>query len=239
MDTIDAHHPETLRPMGAERLKPTRRILDIAFALTLLVLLLPLLASVALLVRVTSGAPVLFRQSRVGAGGREFTLLKFRSMRQGGAGPEVTCTSDRRVTGLGRVLRRLSLDELPQLWNVLRGDMTLAGPRPEVPHLAERYPPECRWVFRYRPGLTGPCQLRSREYAGQLEGRADPEEYYLRVLVARRTELDAEFLRRATVPRVLRLTLQTLRYVLASIGDGPGRHGRTGSGSRRPEGGGP
>lgn len=140
MDAIDIHHREALLPMSAERLSPARRMLDVAFALTLLVLLLPLLVLLALLVRVTSGAPVLFRQPRVGAGGREFTLLKFRSMRQDSAGPEVTSSCDRRVTGLGRLLRRLSLDELPQLWNVLRGDMTLAGPRPEVPHLAERYP---------------------------------------------------------------------------------------------------
>ncbi|WRZ94806.1 sugar transferase [Streptomyces sp. NBC_01007] len=239
MDAIDIHHREALLPMSAERLSPARRMLDVAFALTLLVLLLPLLVLLALLVRVTSGAPVLFRQPRVGAGGREFTLLKFRSMRQDSAGPEVTSSCDRRVTGLGRLLRRLSLDELPQLWNVLRGDMTLAGPRPEVPHLAERYPPECRWVFRYRPGLTGPCQLRSRDFAGQLDDRADPEEYYLRVLVARRTELDAEFLGHATVPRVLRLVVQTLRYVLASTWDGPRRHGRSGRRFRQAEGGGP
>jgi lipopolysaccharide/colanic/teichoic acid biosynthesis glycosyltransferase len=238
MDTIDAHHREAQLPASAERLRPARRILDIAFATALLVLLLPLLALLALLVRVASGAPVLFRQPRVGAGGREFTLLKFRSMRLDNAGPEVTCDSDLRVTGLGRLLRRLSLDELPQLWNVLRGDMTLAGPRPEVPHLAERYPSECRWVFRYRPGLTGPCQLRSRDYAEQLDGRSDPEEYYLKVLVARRVELDAEFLRHATVPRVLHLTFQTLCYVLTSIGERHRHHDRSGSGSRRAEGGG-
>jgi lipopolysaccharide/colanic/teichoic acid biosynthesis glycosyltransferase len=231
MDTIDTAHQDAALLMGPERLGSARRSLDVAFALTLLVLLLPLLALLALLVEVTSGAPVLFRQPRVGAGGREFTLLKFRSMRQGDGGPEVTCDHDRRVTGLGRVLRRLSLDELPQLWNVLRGDMTLAGPRPEVPHLAERYPPQCRWVFRYRPGLTGPCQLRSRYYARRLDGRADPEEYYLRVLVDQRTELDAEFLRHATVPRVLGLTVRTLLYVLAATGEGLGRRRR----SRRAE----
>ncbi|MET7484937.1 sugar transferase [Streptomyces sp. NPDC005538] len=206
--------------MSAVRLSSARRTLDVAVALTLLVVLGPLLVLVAALVRVTSGAPVLFRQRRTGEAGREFTLYKFRSMRNGSAGPGVTGGSDRRVTGTGHLLRRFQLDELPQLWNVLRGDMTLAGPRPEIPDLARRYPPEHRWVFRHRPGLTGPCQLRSRAYAARLDGRSDPEEYYLTVLVPQRVALDAEFLRRATVANVLRLTARTALYVLSAGWDG-------------------
>jgi lipopolysaccharide/colanic/teichoic acid biosynthesis glycosyltransferase len=207
--------------MRAERLAPARRALDIASALTLLFLLTPLLLMLALLVLATSGRPVLFRQRRTGAGAVEFTLYKFRSMRNGCTGPGVTRGTDPRVTRTGLLLRRLSLDELPQLWNVLRGDMTLAGPRPEVPELARRYPPEQHWVFRYRPGLTGPCQLRSRSYTARLDGRADPEEYYLRVLVPERTRLDAEFLRRATVPAVLLCLFRTARYVSAAAWDRP------------------
>ena len=160
---------------------------------------------------------MLFRQCRVGEGGREFTLYKFRSMTCGARGPEVTGGADPRVTGTGRLLRRLSLDELPQLWNVLRGDMTLVGPRPEVIHLARRYPPEHRWVFRHRPGLTGPCQLRSRTYAALLDGRPDPEEYYLAVLVPQRAALDAEFLAHATLPAAVRLIARTVWYVLSAV----------------------
>ncbi|MFE3031428.1 sugar transferase [Streptomyces canus] len=173
----------------------------------------------AVLVRVTSGPRVLFRQPRIGAGEVEFTLYKFRSMREGGAGPGVTTGADPRVTRTGRLLRRLSLDELPQLWNVLRGDMTLVGPRPEVPELARRYPREHRWVFRHRPGLTGPCQLRSRTYAAQLDGRPDPEDYYLRVLVPQRIALDREFLAHATTWAVLRYVGRTLLYVAAAFRD--------------------
>ncbi|MFE3849583.1 sugar transferase [Streptomyces griseorubiginosus] len=214
MRTVDETPHVVLPATSPARLPASLRVLDVVVALTLLVVLAPLLALLALLVAVTSGRPVLFRQARTGEGGREFTLYKFRSMRSGSAGPQVAGGADPRVTSTGRLLRRLGLDELPQLWNVLRGDMTLVGPRPEIPDLARRYPPEHQWVFRYRPGLTGPCQLRSRAYAAQLDGRPDPEAYYLRVLVPRRTALDAEFLDRASVRNVLRYVARTALYVL-------------------------
>ncbi|MFJ9114883.1 sugar transferase [Streptomyces sp. NPDC102394] len=201
-------------PLDPVRLRPARRLLDVFVSSALLLLLAPLLVLLALLVGATSGRPVLFRQTRIGAGGREFALYKFRSMRKDCTGPGVTGGSDARVTRIGRVLRRLSLDELPQLWNVLRGDMTLVGPRPEVPDLARRYPAERQWIFRHRPGLTGPCQLRSRQYAAQLDGRPDPEEYYLRVLVPQRVLRDAEFLRHATLRTVLTYLVRTIVYVL-------------------------
>ncbi|WP_430377899.1 sugar transferase [Streptomyces sp. B1-3] len=171
----------------------------------------------AVLVRLTSGPPALFRQPRIGAGGTEFTLYKFRSMRDGCAGPGITAGADPRVTRVGRQLRRLGLDELPQLWNVLRGDMTLVGPRPEIPELARCYPPEHQWVFRHRPGLTGPCQLRSREFADRLDGRPDPEEYYLTVLVPQRVALDAEFLAHATTWTVLRYVGRTVLYEASAL----------------------
>jgi lipopolysaccharide/colanic/teichoic acid biosynthesis glycosyltransferase len=220
MRTVDHTPRESLSRTDAVRLSPTRRILDLTVAFCLLVLLAPLLLLLAVLVRTTSGGPVLFRQWRVGEGGREFALYKFRTMRNGSAGPGITLGRDPRVTGAGQLLRRLHLDELPQLWNVLRGDMTLVGPRPEIPDLARRYPPEHRWVFRHRPGLTGPCQLRSRAESDELDGRSDPEEYYLTVLVPRRTARDAEFLGRATVPNVVRLTARTVLYVLCAAGEG-------------------
>jgi lipopolysaccharide/colanic/teichoic acid biosynthesis glycosyltransferase len=230
METIEGVLRQTLPRSPAARIARGRRILDVAVAVTLLLLLAPLLALLALLVRTTNGPPVLFRQLRIGAGGSEFTLYKFRSMRNGSAGPQVAGDVDPRVTGTGRLLRRFGLDELPQLWNVLRGDMTLVGPRPEVPDLARRYPPEHQWVFRHRPGLTGPCQLRSRAYAAQLDGRPDPEAYYLRVLVPRRTALDAEFLNRATAWNVVRYVARTVLYLL-SVPWGGGREERRGGGS--------
>ncbi|MFJ4200263.1 sugar transferase [Streptomyces sviceus] len=226
METIEEVPRQALSPGPAVRIAPGRRVLDVLVAVTLLLLLAPLLALLALVLRATTGPPVLFRQARIGAGGEEFTFYKFRSMRNGSEGPHVTGDVDPRVTGAGRLLRRLGLDELPQLWNVLRGDMTLVGPRPEVPDLARRYPPEHQWVFRHRPGLTGPCQLRSRAYAAQLDGRPDPEDHYLKALVPRRTALDAEFLSRATAWNVVRYLARTLLYLLrAPWGRGPESRG--------------
>ncbi|WP_441249439.1 sugar transferase [Kitasatospora sp. McL0602] len=205
--------------MDAVPIGPARRALDLALGLPALALLLPLLAGLALLVRITSPGPALFRQLRVGAGGEEFTLYKFRSMRTGAAGPEVTTATDPRVTRIGHTLRDTSLDELPQLINLVRGDMTLVGPRPETPGLACRYPADCRWVFAHRPGLTGPVQLRATELAAPpAESAGDPETYYLDVLVPRRVALDAQFLAAPSLHRVLGLVLRTAGRVAASVG---------------------
>jgi lipopolysaccharide/colanic/teichoic acid biosynthesis glycosyltransferase len=195
-------------------LSPARRLLDVAVSTLALAALAPLLALLAAGVAATSRGPVLFRQVRVGAGGRLFTMYKFRSMRVGTAGPSVTASGDRRVTRIGAFLRQTSLDELPQLFNVLLGDMTLVGPRPEVPDLAERYPPGCRWVFDHRPGMTGPTQIRMRDDVTVPPGIADPEEYYLTTLVPRRVELDATFLTDPTLARTLRLLADTALYLL-------------------------
>jgi lipopolysaccharide/colanic/teichoic acid biosynthesis glycosyltransferase len=138
-------------------------------------------------------------------------------MRCGCAGPLLTCAKDRRVTSVGRLLRPLELDELPQFFNIVRGDMTLVGPRPETPGLACRYPPQCRWVFAHRPGLTGPVQLRSQGLAALIEDKDDPESWYLAVLVPRRVALDAQFLSAPTLARTLALITQTAWYMLSSV----------------------
>lgn len=224
MDTTAHAQPPVLRqPMTPVRLTRPRRALDIVVSLVLLSLLSPLLLLLAGLVRATSGGPALFRQRRVGEGAREFTLYKFRTMRQDTAGPGLTAGSDARVTRTGRLLRRFGLDELPQLFNVLRGDMTLVGPRPESTALALRYPPECQWVFRHRPGLTGPCQLRSRTDAVLLDGRPDPEEYYLEVMVPRRAAMDAEVLARLTPATVMLFVVRTPWYLVSAAWDGSRR----------------
>src|SRR5262245_48293956 len=138
-----------------------RRLLDVTLAGTLLIALSPLLALLAALVRATSPGPALFRQTRIGRYGRPFVLLKLRTMRADAActGPAITAGADPRITPLGARLRRAKLDELPQLWNVLCGDMSLVGPRPEVPHYVARYTPAQRAVLRARPGLTDPASL--------------------------------------------------------------------------------
>jgi lipopolysaccharide/colanic/teichoic acid biosynthesis glycosyltransferase len=185
----------------------SRRLLDLAVAVTgLLVLALPL-AVLMLLVRLDSPGPALYRQVRLGEHGRPFTLYKLRSMRTGATGPEVTAAGDPRVTRLGGFLRRTSLDELPQLWHVLRGQMTLVGPRPETPGLAAGYPPECRWVLRYRPGLTGPAQVRLRDT------KVDGADYF-GVVVPARVAQDAGYLRDPSLRATLAVLAETARYLV-------------------------
>lgn len=191
---------------------PAVRALDIVVSgIGLLVLGLPLLG-LWLLVLLTSPGPGWFRQSRVGQGGRSFTMVKLRSMRVDAAGPDVTLAGDPRVTSLGRLLRASNLDELPQLASVLRGQMTLVGPRPETVALAARYPESCRWVLMHRPGLTGPAQVRLRDR--DVVGDDFSVRAYVSTLVPRRVECDASYLRRPTVRAALRVLAETVLHVL-------------------------
>ena len=141
------------------------RALDVAGAGVGLVLASPLLAGAALAVKLEDGGPIFYRQRRVGLAGREFELVKLRTMVVGaermGAGFAVD-EGDARITRVGRVLRRLSLDELPQLWNVLRGDMSLIGPRPTLAYQVERYTPRQRRRLDVKPGITGWAQIQGR-----------------------------------------------------------------------------
>ncbi|MEV0794057.1 sugar transferase [Kribbella sp. NPDC050459] len=193
---------------------PGRRFLDVLIGGLLLVAVSPVLLIVAVLVLVTSSRPVLFRQARVGENGRSFTLYKFRTMRTVASGPEVTAATDARITPLGAFLRRTALDELPQLWHVVRGQMTLVGPRPESATLAARYPDAYRPVLLARPGLTGPAQLRYRERSAvPPDTWTDVERWYLDVLVPLRVAADREYLDRPTIRRTLYYVLLTGLFV--------------------------
>ncbi len=148
-----------------------------------LVLAAPVLAVAALAVRLSSPGPVLFRQERVGRRGRPFVMLKLRTMTHGATGAAVTAGDDPRVTGVGRLLRRTKLDELPELWNVVRGDMSLVGPRPEVPRYVDLADPQWRQVLEARPGITDPVTVALRDEEGllaQVEGNR--EAFYRQVL---------------------------------------------------------
>jgi lipopolysaccharide/colanic/teichoic acid biosynthesis glycosyltransferase len=195
-----------------------RRLLDVVVSALLLLLVAPMLLMAALALVLDDGRPVFYRQVRIGEGGRPFRLLKLRSMRTGRAGAEVTAAGDPRITRLGRVLRRTSLDEVPQLWHVLRGEMTLVGPRPESAALAGRYPEDCRPVLLARPGLTGPAQLRYRERSAvPPDGWDDVERWYLDVLVPLRVQADLEFLRRPTLWATLRSMCVTAMFVVGLV----------------------
>ncbi len=183
-------------------------------ALTALVLLWPLLLGLALVVRLSSPGPVIFRQQRLTRGHATFTMYKFRTMRAGVGGPEVTSAGDSRVTGPGRLMRRTSLDELPQLINVLRGQMTLVGPRPETPALAAKYPVALQWVLDETPGLTGPAQITLRDDVTVSGSVDDVEQWYIERLVPRRVAADLTFLCRPTLLATMHVIVMTVRYLL-------------------------
>lgn len=189
------------------------RLFDVGVSCLGLLVLAPVLLLFALLVRVGSTGPVLFRQVRVGRQGKTFELLKFRSMRVGAPGPEVTAAGDSRVTGLGRWLRRLKLDELPELWNIARGDMALVGPRPEVPAYVDLENPSWQRVLSVRPGLTDPVTVELRNEEELLAGAEDPEAFYQRILQPYKLAGYERYLDERTAWSDLKVLWQTLMAV--------------------------
>ncbi len=209
--------PRTANPLFAVRAHGrTRRIAECLLAGTALVLLAPLMAVIALLVTATSSGPVLFRHRRVGHGGVPFEVLKFRTMYDGaelqaakvfaevnhGSGPLLKRRDDPRVTGVGRWLRRSSLDELPQLWNVLNGTMALVGPRPSSPAEVVRFAPDEVARLGVRPGITGLAQVSGRSDLSWEEG----------------LRLDVEYIERRSLWLDLVILLRTPAAVLAARG---------------------
>lgn len=187
-------------------------------ALAALLVLSPLICAAALAVALSSRGPILFRQRRVGRHGREFLLYKLRTMRVGAAttaGPQVTARDDERVTRIGKILRRTKLDELPELWNVFKGDMSLIGPRPEVPRYVDLNNPEWRSVLEARPGLTDPMTLRLRNEETLLacvEG--DRERFYLETLQPFKLQGYLEYLRARSWRTDIKVLWQTGRAVM-------------------------
>lgn len=175
------------------------RPLEAAVAGVGLLLTLPILAISAAAVALTSRGPVFFRQTRVGREGKPFFLFKLRTMRPSSSGPQVTVSGDARVTASGRFLRAAKLDELPQLWNVLRGEMSLVGPRPEVPLYVNLEDPLWKTVLRVRPGLTDPVTLALRDEESILAAApGDPERFYREELQPRKLREYARYLESRT-----------------------------------------
>jgi lipopolysaccharide/colanic/teichoic acid biosynthesis glycosyltransferase len=167
-------------------------------------------------VRVTSPGPIFFRQTRVGWGGRPFQLIKLRSMQPGPGSTEITAGDDARITPVGRWLRRSKLDELPELWNIVRGDMSFVGPRPEVAAYVDERDPLWREVLAVRPGLTDPCTLRLRhEEALLLEVPAgERDRFYRESLLRWKLQQSAAYLRNRSPWSDLRVLFDTARAVL-------------------------
>ena len=191
-----------------------KRLFDMVCAALGLLVLSPVLLVCALLVSLTSSGGVLFRQERVGKDGVPFTIYNFRSMRKDNAGLKISTSGDSRITPVGRVLRKAKLDELPQLWNVLKGDMSFVGPRPEVREYTDLYTPEQRQVLLVRPGITGLASIRYRNENDLLSASADPNRTYIEEVMPAKLALDLEYIPRACVSYDIKLILETLVTVV-------------------------
>ncbi len=187
---------------------------DIAASALGLLILAPLLLLAAVWVKLDSPGPALFRQTRVGRFGVPFTIHKFRTMRVE-PGAAITVGADSRITRSGQVLRQTKLDELPQLWDVLCGAMSLVGPRPELPRYVELYPADLRErVLAVRPGITDPASLAFSHEAELLAAASDPEREYREVVMPAKLRLSADYAARASLATDLRLIFATLARVV-------------------------
>lgn len=197
---------------------PGKRVLDVTLTVLLLLPAIPLMAVLALAVKLSSAGPVLFRQKRCGRHGKEFNLLKFRTMRDGGHldGPGVTRRGDPRVTGLGRLLRKWKLDELPQLFNVLCGDLSLVGPRPDLAKYYSVLPQDEQYILLVRPGLTSPATLTFRDEETVL-ARVAPElieSFYTSSVLPQKVRIDLDYCCRATLLSDMKLLYRTVVVIL-------------------------
>lgn len=191
-----------------------KRLFDMVCAALGLLVLSPVLLVCALLVGLTSPGGVLFRQERIGKDGVPFTIYKFRSMRKDNAGLKISTSRDTRITSVGRVLRKTKLDELPQLWNVLKGDMSFVGPRPEVREYTDLYTPEQRQVLMVRPGVTGLASIRYRNENELLTASSDPNRTYIDEVMPAKLALDLKYIPRACVSYDIKLIWETLVTVV-------------------------
>jgi lipopolysaccharide/colanic/teichoic acid biosynthesis glycosyltransferase len=194
--------------------KHGKRVLDCISSTAGLLILLPLFALVAVCIKLTSCGPVFYRQLRVGKNGRPFQIVKFRSMHGVASeiSPGITVSGDTRITRVGRLLRRYKIDELPQLWNVLRGDMSVVGPRPELPKYVESYSPEHRLVLCVRPGITDPASLAYRNEEEILSRCEDPEQVYRMEILPDKLAQNLEYIRNISFQTDLRIILATMTH---------------------------
>ncbi|MFT3956827.1 MAG: sugar transferase [Piscinibacter sp.] len=192
-----------------------KRMFDLAVASLGLLLLSPLFLLIALAIRLDSPGPVFYRQERVGRGGRPFRIHKFRTMRDGAGGAQITVGADARITRVGAFLRRSKLDELAQLIDVLEGTMSLVGPRPEVPRYVAMYPAALRdKVLSVRPGITDIASIEYRQESELLARAADPEREYVEVVMPAKLRLAAAYVDQASLATDIRLILRTLGVLL-------------------------
>lgn len=193
-----------------------KRMMDIAVSAVALCVLWPLYLIIALAIVIDDPGPVFYRQVRVGRGGKPFRIFKFRSMVVDAdkKGLEITVGHDRRITRVGAFLRKTKLDELAQLINVLCGQMSFVGPRPEVPRYVELYTPYQRQVLLVRPGITDYASIAYRNENDLLDAAQDPERMYIEQIMPAKIELNMKYLREISPAADIRLILKTVEAVV-------------------------
>jgi lipopolysaccharide/colanic/teichoic acid biosynthesis glycosyltransferase len=208
--------PSLSRPPTTLYTRYGKRLIDIVLSACGLVILLPLFACCAAMVKCNARGPVLYRQSRVGLNGRAFKILKFRSMRVDSDrnGLKLTVENDKRITSAGKILRKTKLDELPQLLNVLKGDMSLVGPRPEVLKYVNAYNADQLQVLTVKPGITDPASIIYRHEESLLAAQPDPESFYVHVHLPAKLQVNLSYLPNISFTNDLRIILQTVKAVM-------------------------
>jgi lipopolysaccharide/colanic/teichoic acid biosynthesis glycosyltransferase len=215
---MQSDHDQHVPAVPSRRTMAMKRLLDVAGSALGLLLLLPVLAVVAVIIKLDSPGPVFFRQERVGWGGRTFRIFKFRSMVVGAAraGTALTVCDDTRITRVGMVLRRSKLDEFPQFINVLAGDMSIVGPRPEVPEFMKFYTPDQRAIIlSMRPGITDYAAMLFRDESSLLDPECDPIDVYRRQIMPAKFACYDRYRREIGVLNDLRIILATIWLLVA------------------------
>lgn len=195
----------------------TKRIFDLSVSVILLVLFAPFYLLIALLIKLDSFGPVHYKALRVGKNGRLFKLFKFRTMKvnSSNSGPAITQKSDPRITRVGKVLREIKVDEIPQLWNVIRGDMSLVGPRPEDPRYVEKYDEEQRKVLLVKPGLSSPASIEYRHEEKLLSTQAENlEDYYVRQVMPKKLKIDLDYVENQSLIRDVAICFKTAYTII-------------------------
>ncbi|HEY3862567.1 MAG TPA: sugar transferase [Verrucomicrobiae bacterium] len=195
-----------------------KRVFDVIFAAIGLVVISPAALLIAAFIKWEDGGSVFYKQERVGKGGKSFLMWKFRSMTANAdkQGALITQEGDLRITRAGRVLRKLKWDELPQLWNVLKGEMSFVGPRPEVPRFVRLYTPEQRAILELTPGLTDPATVLFRNEESLLAGCEDVEGFYVRYCMPKKIELNMQYAARAGFFQDMRVITETMECIATS-----------------------
>jgi lipopolysaccharide/colanic/teichoic acid biosynthesis glycosyltransferase len=195
-----------------------KRTLDIVVSLIGLICLLPLLLLVTVVIKLDSTGPVFFRQTRMGMRFRPFQILKFRTMVQDSSGGQsITVGDDPRITRVGRFLRKTKIDELPQLINVFKGEMTFVGPRPEVPHYVELFRQDYEEILKIRPGITDLASIKYRNEAALLGQSKNPEEEYVTRVLPDKISLGREYVRCSSLAFDLRLIFRTFLKLIQEV----------------------